>query len=276
MSYDSSKVERQCANGQQTEHTLNKLKENSVPTPNGPELHDRTFPSQQDEEEIVVSSCAVPGQPIVIPPSDADSEHEEENNHLDTSDIAPDEQPPKRPRAVRFYSRVRITSGVGHSTKSPHKSTSTHSNEQLSASIRVPSRRPSSSTESSSASGSYSSSISAPLRTSSELPPRIQSVRLKASKVRRPISDIVDTQETVSWLHSLAVERRGRREAKKKRIVDERSALLPPNNQNTDEEEEITPAKTERDSQFGPWPWRIFSLYVSQQAYHAQIINAIS
>lgn len=237
----------------------------------GPLLEEQTSPLPRPES------------PKIVPPSPSDSEREETSVQNDTTDAGETLDPPLRPRTVRFYSRVRITSGVGHSTKSHHKHSSTRSTD---ASGGRPSRirRPPSTGHSgdSSASGSYSSSISAPLRSSTELPPRMQSVR-QSSKQRKALSEVLDTRDTASWLHALAVERRDRRDSKIRRSNDERTALLSQPSgrrsitpvEDQEQEEALLAAdvrKTEADVLFGKWPWRLFSLYVSCKLFRDGVL----
>ncbi|CAG7847271.1 SubName: Full=Uncharacterized protein {ECO:0000313/EMBL:CCA69418.1} [Serendipita indica DSM 11827] len=160
------------------------------------------------------------------------------NQESGTDEVAPEssmEEEQKRPRTVRFYSRVRITSGVGHflRSKSSQRDRSNSPMEDggdaISAPhtpIDVPDQRTPYRSLNSSASASYSSSISAPLRSSSEHPPRSSSVRL-AKKFRAPLSDLLDATDTNAWLQSLTNERRKRNKKRRSNGVDERSPLLP-------------------------------------------------
>lgn len=207
---------------------------------------------------------------------------------------APDKGKPegaKPSRSVRFYNRVRITSGIGHGhrQKSPSKDRHSHSHltdnpvdsNQTNAStgsrtdnsgetqrFRLSPSPPvdiplplSTGTADSSASNSYSSSISAPLRPSSDLPPNLGYGR------RLPISNVLDTTETNEWLRWVETERRERRKKRKRDLptndteeINERTALLrgrERRERETSEEEEAA----ERRRHIS-WPWRAFSLYV--------------
>jgi hypothetical protein len=208
-------------------------------------------------------TCSQLATPTVIPPTPVDNAGglKEASNGLDAS---------KPPRTVRFYDRVRITSGVGHSnrTRSPTKTHSVHSQEsdtEHAHPVDIDEPSPLRSGDSS-ASESYSSSISAPLRSSTDLPPRGSLSRMV--RKRTPLSNMLDTTETNAWLRSLAVERRNRRRARSI-PTDETTPLLQPVSPRRQREgsdgrsTRMSSSKSDTNAAYGRWPWRIFNLYVS-------------
>lgn len=201
-----------------------------------------------------------PASPTITPatPDNPAPEREGSTNEADTT---------KPSRTVRFYDRVRITSGVGHSNRqrSPTKNQPTSPKEDdPSRTLAIDIEQPILKTADSSASGSYSSSISAPLRSSTELPPGGSLSRVM--RKRMPLSNMLDSQETNAWLRSLAVERRTRRR-KRNTPIDERTPLLQsssPSRQRDEANGQFIPSsKPDPDVIYGRWPWRIFSIYVS-------------
>ncbi|KIM19945.1 hypothetical protein M408DRAFT_18978 [Serendipita vermifera MAFF 305830] len=178
---------------------------------------------------------------------------------------------PEAPRKVHFHGRVRITSGVGHGGRGKsdwiRKEGSQASLEDGNGAghvspIDMPPRRDPTNQDSST-SASYSSSISAPLRSSTELPPRPTSVRV-SSKRRKPLSNVLGSQEADTWLHTLAEQRRERKMKRMAQAMDERSPLLTQaqrsgmtnaNNQNAHTARETDGQPVEDD-----WPWKLLTL----------------
>jgi len=202
----------------------------------------------------------------------------------------------KRPRTkvIRFFSRVRIASGVsrGRSPRRAHRDPST---PRLSD---MPQRsRGDSGSYSGASSISDSSSFSAPLRSPSSAAPRIAAMRqnsktgrqavVKQQRPRAELSQILDLNSTSERLKSVAVQDQQRHAARKGRTWDETlsqrremerrrkrmrdapalSAWAPIIDNDSEDEAERTAAealrKTEADVLYGRWPWRLFSFYVS-------------
>lgn len=156
-----------------------------------------------------------------------------ENTDLE-SPIPPREKSP-RPKAIRFFSRVRITSGVGRS-RSPRRANRDETPTDLAPSAR---RLSDASQKSGNGSGSRSrassisdsSSISVSLRASSAAPARIAAIRhnnklgrqavIKQQRARASLSQVLDPSSTSEWLRSVAVQDRHRHAAKKGRTWDE-------------------------------------------------------
>ncbi|KAG8798161.1 hypothetical protein FRC16_007808 [Serendipita sp. 398] len=176
-----------------------------------------------------------------------------------------------RQRTVRFYSRVRITSGVGHSgrSRSAHGEHTLNTGEDREGErirsssavdiVRPIDESPYRSTNAST-STSYSSSISAPLRSSSELPPR------PPANHRKPLSNILDSSDANVWLQSLTTERRKRRKRRHRDGVDERSPLLqrPGILRHDPNEAHISVNghnKSDRFSEDSTGLWKYFTLY---------------
>ncbi|PVG00701.1 hypothetical protein CPB86DRAFT_782240 [Serendipita vermifera] len=184
--------------------------------------------------------------------------------------------PVPRPRTIRFNSRVRITSGVGHSgrTKSPQKKDASDINDPRvegifggSEALDIESRPTNGLNRSanSSLSGSYSSSISAPLRSSSDVPPKVSSARI-SSKHRKPLSNVLDSQDASAWLRRMELERRSRRRTRG-RADNETTPLLgahqSPPEDSADADYDLPNGhnhKYDSESQDG-WSWKMFSIY---------------
>jgi hypothetical protein len=184
-------------------------------------------------------------------------------------------------RKVRFYNRVRITSGVGHTGKpksdSPKQEgsqdslhdgyTGSHRNTIDIPPLRDALRH----SADSSTSASYSSSISAPLRSSTELPPKPASARF-AGRRGIPLSNVLGSQDANSWLHALAVERRERKNKRVSRAQDETSPLLEANGTATARVATPDVPQSMQENGHKPvddWPWKIFTLYVRYPCYRA-------
>jgi hypothetical protein len=209
------------------------------------------------------NGCSVPSTPVLESP-------------IDVVSMQPPEADTEPTRRVHFYNRVRITSGVGHTGKPRLDSPKQEgSQDSLQAdSIDIPPRHDTSlPSEGSSTSASYSSSISAPLRSSTELPPRAASARFTGRR-RKPLNNVLGSQDTNSWLHSLAIERRDRKN-KRISLANEISPLLQvdgtpttcitsPGVQQTTQENGHKPDDNE-------WPWKLFTLYVSTRLYGHRI-----
>jgi len=190
-------------------------------------------------------------------------------------------------RKVRFYNRVRITSGVGHAGRpKTHSLVKEDSQDALRDSnttdhgspIDIPPRRDAPrQSEDSSASASYSSSISAPLRSSTELPPRATSARSSGKKAE-PLSDVLGSQGSSSWLHALAVERRERKKRRVAEALDETSPLLQVDGilRANSVGNDLGRAMRENGQKLDEdptddWPWKLFSPYVSTLVYSFRI-----
>jgi hypothetical protein len=216
------------------------------------------------------------------PPPDMTQHTTEENPPLIIDVTSPtnsnETNPVPRPRTIRFNSRVRITSGVGHSgrTRSPQKKDARdiddprgEDSSRRSEAIDIEPRSANTLNPSanSSLSGSYSSSISAPLRSSSDVPPKVSSARTPG-KNRKPLSDVLDSQDANAWLRSMEIERRKRRRTQNRRD-NETTPLLgtgqSPSEDSTDADHDLPNGHTPKyntESQSG-WSWKMFSIYVS-------------
>jgi hypothetical protein len=230
------------------------------------------------------------------PETDLTAENTEHESSIPLSNKGP------RPKAIRFFSRVRITSGVGRgrSPRRIHRDSSIPVDPAPSARrlSEVSQRSGNSSGSRSRASSlSDSSSFSAPLRAASSAAPRIAAIRhnskmgrqavIKQQQLRASLSQVLDPNSTNEWLKAVAVQDQQRHTAKKSRTWDETlsqrremerrrkrmrdapalSAWAPLIDDNSEDEVERTAAealrKTEVDVLYGRWPWRLFSLYVS-------------
>ena len=186
-------------------------------------------------------------------------------------------------RRVRFYNRVRITSGVGHTGKpksdSPKQQSSQDSLQDAGNhgnTIDIPPRRDAlHHSADSSTSASYSSSISAPLRSSTELPPGPASARF-AGRRRKPLSNVLGSQDASSWLHALAIERRERKNKRTSRTHDETAPLLEANGTAAARAASLDVPQSMQESGHKPddddsidddWPWKLFTLYVRYPCY---------
>jgi hypothetical protein len=201
--------------------------------------------------------------------------------------IIPLEASTEPARRVRFYNRVRITSGVGH-TGRPKSDSPKQEGSQTSLqdgyvgnngnTIDIPPRRDAlHHSADSSTSASYSSSISAPLRSSTEFPPKPASARF-AGRRGKPLSNVLGSQDANSWLHALAVERRERKNKRMSRAHDETSPLLEANGTAAariaspdvpQSMQENGHKPDDDDSIDDDWPWKLFTLYVKYPCYRA-------
>ena len=259
-----------------------------------------TRASPLSSEERLLQSTPEP------PETDLTAENTEHESSIPPSDKGP------RPKVIRFFSRVRITSGVGRS-RSPrcaNRDSSTPADPPLRRLSDVSQRSgngPGSHSATSSLSGS--SSISAPLRASSSAPPRIAAVRhnnkigrqavFKQQRTRASLSQVLDPSSTNEWLKSLAAHDRQRHAAKKGRTWDETlnqrremerrrkqmrgTSALPAwapdtDDDSWDEEAERAAAealrKTEADVLYGRWPWRLFNFYVGVPWFFSACSNS--
>ena len=250
-----------------------------------------TYASPISSEERLLQSTPEP------PETDLTAENTEHESSIPPSQKGP------RPKVIRFFSRVRITSGVGRN-KSPRRASRDSSTladaAPLARRLSDASQRSGNGSISRSRASSISdsSSFSAPLRASSSAPPRLASTRqnsklgrqamVKQQRPRAALSQVLDPSSTNEWLKSVALQDRQRHAAKKSQTWDEtlsqRSAMdrrreqmrgssaLPAwapiiHDDSEDEEANSTSAealrKTEADVLYGRWPWRLFSFYVS-------------
>ena len=248
-----------------------------------------TYASPISSEERLLQSTPEP------PETDLTAENTEHESPIPPSDKGP------RPKVIRFFSRVRITSGVGRS-RSPRRAnrdTSIPVDPVPQRLSDVPQRsRNGSRSHSVASSLSDSSSISAPLRASSSAPPRIATTRhsnkvgrqavFKQQRTRASLSQVLDPSSANEWLKTVAAQDRQRHAAKKGRTWDETlsqrremerrrdqmrgTSALPAwspiiDDDSEDEEAERAAAealrKTEADVLYGRWPWRLFNFYVS-------------
>lgn len=206
-----------------------------------------------------------------------------------------------RPKAIRFFSRVRVTSGVGRGrSPRPHRDSSIPGNPGPSArrlSDVSQRSRNSSGSRSRASSISDSSSFSAPLRAPSSVAPRIAAIRhiskagrqavIKQQRQRASLSQVLDPNSTNEWPKLAAVQDQRRHAAKKDRTWDETlnqrremerqrrrirdapalPAWAPIIDDDSEDEAERTAAealrKTEADVLYGRWPWRLLNFYVS-------------
>jgi len=263
-----------------------------------------THASPISSEERLLQSTPEP------PETDLTAENTEPESSIPPSDKGP------RPKVIRFFSRVRITSGVGRS-RSPRRANRDSSipvEGNLSARRRSDASQRSgngSRSHSMASSISDSSSISAPLRGSSSAPPRIAAVRhnsklgrqavFKQQRTRASLSQVLDPSSTDEWLRSVTVQERQRHAAKKGRTWDETvsqrremerrrkqtrgTSALPAwapliGDDSEDEEAEGAAAealrKTEADVLYGRWPWRLFNFYVSVPLFSLLALTHLS
>ena len=263
-----------------------------------------TRASPISSEERLLQSTPEP------PETDLTAENTEHESSIPPSDKGP------RPKVVRFFSRVRITSGVGRS-RSPryaNRDSSTPADpapRRLSDVSQRSGNGPGSHSVASSLSDS--SSISAPLRASSSAPPRIAAIRhnnkmgrqavFKQQRTRASLSQVLDPSSTNEWFNSVAAHDRQRHATKKGRTWDETlsqrremerrrkqmrgtsalpawAPIIDDDSEDQDEEAERAAAealrKTEADVLYGRWPWRLFSFYVSVPWFFAACSNSFS
>jgi hypothetical protein len=197
-----------------------------------------------------------------------------------------------RPKVIRFFSRVRVTSGVGRgrSPRRPHRDPSTPANPGPSARrLSDVSQRSGNSSRSRSRASSISdsSSFSAPLRAPSSVAPRIAAIRhnskagrqavIKQQRHRASLSQFLDQNGTNEYLKSAAVQETWDETLNQRREMERRrrqmrdapvlSAWAPILDDDSEDEVERNPEealrKTEADVLYGRWPWRLFSFYVS-------------
>jgi hypothetical protein len=273
-----------------SEEILNGIPPRFMDDPVRPSHAVLTYASPISSEERLLQSTPEP------PETDLTAENTEHESSIPPSETGP------RPKVIRFFSRVRITSGVGRS-RSPRRGN--RDSSALADPGKSARRLSDASQRSGNDSGSHSrassisdsSSFSAPLRTSSSAPPRIAAIRyssklgrqavVKQQRPRASLPQILDPSSTNEWLKSVAVQDRPRYATKKGRTWDEtliqrsamerrrkqmRGASALPNwapilDDDSEDEAESTPAealrKTEADVLYGSWPWRLFSIYVS-------------
>lgn len=249
-----------------------------------------THASPISSEEQLLQSTPEP------PETDLTAENTEHESSIPLSDKGP------RPKVIRFFSRVRVTSGVGRgkSPRSPHGDSPIPANPALSARrLSDVSQRSgnSSGSRSRASSISDSSSFSAPLRAASSAAPRMAAIRhnskagrqavIKQQRPRASLSQVLDPNSTDEWLMSDAVQDQQPHAAKKGRTWDktlsqrremerqrrgvrdapELSAWARILDEDSDDEVERAAAealrKTEADVLYGRWPWRLFNYYVS-------------
>ena len=243
------------------------------------------------------------------PETDLTAENTEHESSIPLSDKGP------RPKVIRFFSRVRVTSGVGRS-RSPRPpfgdsllpENPTRSARRLSD---VSQRSGNSSGSRSRASSiSDSSSFSAPLRAASSTAPRITSIRhnsrpgmqavIKQQRLRASLTQVLDPNSSNEWLMATAVQDQQRNAAKKGRNWDktlsqrremerrrrimrdapELPAWAPMTDYSSEDEVERIAAealrKTEADVLYGHWPWRLFSFYVSAPSFSLLALTRFS
>jgi len=186
-----------------------------------------THASPLSSEERLLQSTPEP------PETDLTAENTDHESSIPLNDKGP------RPKAIRFFSRVRVTSGVGRgrSPRRPHRDPSIPANPGPSARrLSDVSQKSgnSSGSHSSASSISESSSFSAPLRAASSVAPRIAAIRynnnnnkagrqavIKQQRHRVSLSQILDPNGTNEWPESAAVQDQRRPAAKKDRTWDE-------------------------------------------------------
>jgi len=198
------------------------LRDDAAHPPHAPFTHASPISS----EEQLLQSTPEP------PETDLTAENTEHESSIPLSDKGP------RPKVIRFFSRVRVTSGVGRgrSPRSPHGDSSIPANTALSARrLSDVSQRSgnSSGSRSRASSISDSSSFSAPLRAASSVAPRMAAIRhnskaskagrqavIKQQRPRASLSQVLDPNSTNEWLISAAVQDQQRHAAKKGRTWD--------------------------------------------------------
>lgn len=275
------------------------LKDDAGHPPNIPFTHASPISS----EERLLHTTPEP------PETDLTAENTEHESSIPFSDKRP------RPKVIRFFSRVRVTSGVGRS-KSPRpplgdSSIPTNPTRSARRLSDVSQRSGNSSGSRSRASSiSDSSSFSAPLRAASSTAPRIASIRpnsrpgrqavIKQQRLRASLSQVLDPNSPNEWLMATAVQDQQRHAAKKGRTWDktlsqrremerrrrrmrdapELSAWAPMIDYNSEDEVERIAAealrKTEADVLYGNWPWRLFNFYVSAPSFSLLALTRFS
>ena len=243
------------------------------------------------------------------PETDLTAENTEHESSVPLSDKGP------RPKAIRFFSRVRVTSGVGRSKspRPPQGDSSILANSAISARrLSDVSQRSgnSSGSHSRASSISDSSSFSAPLRAASSAAPRMASIRynsrpgrqavIKQQRPRASLSQVLDPNNANEWLMATAVQDQQRHAAKKGRTWDKTlsqrremerrrkrmrdapglPAWAPIIDYDSEDEVERTAAealrKTEADVLYGHWPWRLFNFYVSAPWFSLLALTRLS
>ena len=275
------------------------LQEDAAHPPRAPFTHTSPISS----EEQLLQSTPEP------PETDLTAENTEHESSIPLNDKGP------RPKVIRFFSRVRVTSGVGRgrSPRSPHGDSLIPANPALSARrLSDVSQRSgnSSGSRSRASSISDSSSFSAPLRAASSAAPRMAAVRhnskagrqavIKQQRPRVSLSQVLDPNSTDEWLMSGAVQDQQRHAVKKGRTWDktltqrremerqrrrvrdspELSSWAPILDEDSDNEVERAAAealrKTETDVLYGRWPWRLFNYYVSTPWFSLLALTRLS